>query len=284
MNILVAGATGVVGRILVPLLVQVGHNVAGTTRHAEHANLIRSLGAQPVVVDALDRDGVFAALQVTRPQVVIDQLTDLKTLDIAANARLRIEGTRNLIDAAKAVSVHRVIAQSISWAYAPGEGLAREDEPLDLDSPPPRQGLVQGAHALESIVAEISESVILRYGLLYGPGTFYAHDGMIADQVRHGTMAADDSISSFVHIEDAAHAALLALQWPRGPVNIVDDEPAPKKDWLPVYANLLGAPPPPIKSGSERGERGASNHKARHSLGWQPLYPTWREGFKVALG
>ena len=284
MKILVAGAMGVVGRILVPLLLRAGHEVFGTTRTAGRAQEIRSLGADPVVLNALDRDAVLASFQATRPQVVIDQLTDLSSRDFAANARLRIEGPPHLVEAAKAVGVQRMIAQSISWAYAPGNGLAREDEPLDLDAPPPRSGLVQGVRALEAAVAEIPEHVVLRYGLLYGPGTYYAHDGAIADQVRRATLAADDNVSSFVHVEDAARAELLALLWPRGAVNIVDDDPAPSREWLPIYASVISAPPPPIKAGSERGERGASNHKARETLGWQPLHRTWREGFKTALG
>lgn len=284
MKILVAGATGVVGRILVPLLVQAGHEVMGTTRTAERVSLIRSLGAEPVILNALDRTAVFAAFEATRPQIAILQLTDLSNRDFAANARLRIEGTPHLVNAAKSAGVHRVIAQSISWAYVPGAGPAHENEPLDLAAPPPRRGLVEGVRALEAAVVEAPEHVILRYGLLYGSGTYYARDGAIAEQVRHGTVAADDSVSSFVHVEDAARAALLALQWPEGPVNIVDDEPTPGREWLPVYAKLIDAPPPPIKAGTTRGERGASNHKARETLGWHPLYPTWREGFKTMLG
>ncbi|HLY26260.1 MAG TPA: NAD(P)-dependent oxidoreductase [Aggregatilineales bacterium] len=286
MKILVAGATGVVGRNLIPLLIEAGHSVAGSSRHEKRTPLIRALGATPVVFDAHDRKAVFATLESQRPDVLIDQLTDLAERDFAANSRLRIEGTRHLIDAAKAAGVQRVIAQSISWAYIPGDSPAHEDEPLDLalDAPQSRRSLVQGTYALEQAVSEIPDHVILRYGLFYGPGTYYAQGGSIAEHVRLGKVTADDSVASFIHVEDAARAALLALNWPAGIFNIVDDEPAPSTEWLPIYAHLIGAPPPPLASGSARGERGASNKKARTVLGWKPLYPSWREGFNVALG
>lgn len=284
MKILLAGAGGVIGRALAPLLVQAGHEVAGTTRRTDRLGEIAALGARPVVADALDRRGVFDLVAAERPDVVMHQLTDLSSRDYAGNARIRIEGTRHLIDAAKSVGVRRVIAQSIAWVYAPGEGPAREDEPLDLEAPPPRGTTVEGVRALEAAVAEMPEGVILRYGLFYGPGTWYARDGSAADQVRRGELPATDGITSWIHVEDAARAALLALEWPPGPVNIVDDEPAPGTAWLSVYAAALGAPPPPVSPGAGRGERGASNAKARKDLGWQPIYSTWREGFRVALG
>jgi nucleoside-diphosphate-sugar epimerase len=129
----------------------------------------------------------------------------------------------------------------------------------------------------------LPESVVLRYGLLYGPGTWYAVDGEVAEQVRCGDRRVSAGVASFVHVLDAARAAHFALDWPPGTVNVVDDEPAPGTSWLPVFAAAVGAPPPPIGEGAERGERGASNAKARQVLGWQPLYPSWREGFRVAL-
>jgi nucleoside-diphosphate-sugar epimerase len=283
-KIFLAGATGVVGRALLPLLAQAGHEVSRTTRNANQTGLIQSLGARPVVVDVFDREGVFAALRAERPDMVMHQLTDLSGRDFPANSRLRIEGTRNLVDAAPAVGVQRLIAQSISWMYAPGEGPAHEEEPLDLEAPPLRRGAVEAVAALEQAISEVPEGVVLRYGLFYGPGTWYARDGWVADRVRRGEIATTAGIVSFIHVEDAARAALLALDWQRGLVNIVDDEPASGKEWLPVFAAAVGAPPPPVKAGSERGERGASNAKARRELGWQPLYPPWREGFKTALG
>jgi nucleoside-diphosphate-sugar epimerase len=176
-----------------------------------------------------------------------------------------------------------MVAQSISWCCVPGEGPAHEAEPLDLEAEGTRRETVAGVQALEQAVLELPDGVVLRYGLLYGPGTMYASDGSIADRVRRSDMPATDGVSSFVHVVDAAGAALAALDWPAGIVNIVDDEPAPGTAWLPVYAAVLDAPPPPHRPGSGRGERGASNVKARRHLGWEPVYPTWREGFRTAL-
>jgi nucleoside-diphosphate-sugar epimerase len=283
-KVLVAGATGVIGRRLVPLLLAAGYEVVGTTRDPSKADQLLRLGAGAVVVDAFGRDGLLAALEAARPHAVIHQLTDLRERDLAANARLRIEGTRNLVDAASAVGVRRMVAQSIAFAYAPGDGPAREKDPLDVDAPSPRRETVLGVQALEQAVLDLPEGVVLRYGLLYGPGTWFASDGPVADQVRRGERAATDGVASFIHAEDAAQAALQALSWPPGVVNVVDDEPAPGRAWLPVYAAALGAPEPPVRSGSDRGERGASNAKARLELGWNPRYPSWRDGFRLALG
>jgi nucleoside-diphosphate-sugar epimerase len=282
MKIFLAGATGVIGRLLLPLLVKAGHEVAGTTRHPDKLAQITAAGGRPVLADALDRQAVFAALEVERPDVVIHQMTDLSGRDFAANSHLRVVGTRNLVDAALAVGVRRLIAQSIAWTYVPGQGPAREEEPLDLEAPPPRGRMVAAVQALEQAVAEVPVGVILRYGLLYGPGTWYARDGMITEQVRRGEIEATDGVTSFLHVADAAQAALLALAWPAGPLNIVDDTPAAGTDWLPVYAGLVGAPPPPVRPGAAGWERGAANAKARQ-LGWRPRYPTWRDGFTTAL-
>lgn len=283
MKIFLAGATGVVGRLLLPLLVEAGHEVAGTTRRAEKTEQVAAAGGRPMVANALDREAIFVALGAERPDVVIHQLTDLSERDFSANSRLRIEGTRNLVDAALAAGVRRMIAQSISWIYAPGHGPAHEDEPLDLGAPPPRGQSVAAVQSLEQAVAEMPVGVVLRYGLLYGPGTWYSRDGLISEQMRRGEITATEGVSSFLHVADAAQAAAQALEWPAGAVNIVDDAPAKGTDWAPVYASLVGAPPPPMKLGAQGWERGASNGKARQ-LGWRPLYPDWREGFSRVLG
>lgn len=282
MRILLAGATGAVGRLLLPLLVQAGYEVVGTTRSAAKREQITALGARPVVANVLDREGTFDLLRTVQPDVVIHQLTDLSHRDFAANSRLRVEGTRNLVDAALEVGVQRMIAQSISWVYAAGKGPAHEDELLDLDAPSPRNQMVAAVHALEQAVAEIPVGVVLRYGLFYGPGTWYTLDGLMTEQIRRREIEATDGITSFVHVADAAYAALLALDWPAGAVNIVDDVPAIGNEWLPEYARLIGAPPPPSRSGALSWERGASNARARQ-FGWLPSYPTWREGFKAVL-
>ena len=283
MKIFLAGATGVIGHLLLPLLVEAGHEVAGTTRRPDRLEQIAAAGARPVLADALDREAVFAALAAKRPDAVLHQLTDLSGRDFAANARLRVEGTRNLVDAALAVGVGRMIAQSIAWIYAPGRGPAREEEPLDLAAPPPRGPTVAAVWALERAVAELPVGVSLRYGLLYGPGTWYARSGLVTEQVRRGELAATDGVTSFLHVADAAGAALAALAWPAGPLNIVDDEPAAGVDWLPLYARLVGAPPPPVRPGAAGWERGASNARVRQ-LGWRPRYPSWRDGFATVLG
>ncbi|GHO89347.1 NAD-dependent epimerase/dehydratase family protein [Dictyobacter formicarum] len=279
MNILVAGAAGVIGRRLLPLLAKDGHNVVGTTRQASKSSLIEELGASPVVVDVFDREELHRVVRATQPDVIIHQLTDLGDRDFVANGRIRRVGTRNLVDAARAVGVRRMIAQSIAWAYAPGEGPADESVPLDVESPLSRRGLVESIQALEQAVLEMEHGIVLRYGLFYGPGTWYAPDGFIAEQVRHGESIANEGVTSFVHIDDAARATLEALVWPAGIVNIVDDEPASGSCWLPVYAAALNTPAPPVDSTRPPFARGALNTKARQRLNWQPIYPSWRDGF-----
>lgn len=283
MKIFVAGAAGVIGRRLLPLLVASGHEVIGTTRVAEKAGLLQRLGARPVLVDVFERDKLIAAICEIQPDVVIHQLTDLSSGNTTLNARIRTEGTRNLADAARAIGVRRFIAQSIAWAYEPGDEPADESVPLDSEALMPRRITIEGVQALENAVAEIEEGVVLRYGLLYGPGTWYAPDGKIAEQVRRGQLVADHGTTSFVHVDDAARAAVLALKWPAGIVNVVDDEPAPGIAWLPFYAATLGAPAPPMTAEHPRTARGARNTKARQQLGWQPEYPSWREGFARAM-
>lgn len=215
-----------------------------------------------------------------RPDVVIHQLTSLSDRNLQDNARIRIEGTRNLVDAALAAGVKRMIAQSIAWAYEPGDQPASEEDLLDMDALLPRKTSIDGIVALEQAVAEIPEHVILRYGMFYGPGTWYDIDGEMAKQVQNHQLLATDAVMSFLHVEDATYAALLALNWPSGPINIVDDEPAAGIDWLPIYAKALQAPAPEYQEGRQGWERGASNDKARTIYGWEPLYPSWRMGLR----
>lgn len=280
MKIFLAGATGAVGRLLLPLLVQAGHEVVGTTRHAAKSAQIAAAGGQPVVVDVLERTALFTVLQQAQPQVVIHQLTDLAERNFAGNSHLRVVGTRNLVDAALAVGVQRMVAQSIAWIYAPGAGPAAESEPLDL-SAPPRSTTVAAVQALEQAVAELPVGVILRYGLFYGPGTWYAADGLTTAQMCSGEFVGPAGVTSFLHVADAAFAAYQALTWPAGVYNIVDDEPATGAGWTPVYARLVSAPPPPLQPVAAW-ERGASNAKARQ-VGWSPRFPSWREGFHAVL-
>jgi nucleoside-diphosphate-sugar epimerase len=282
MKIFLAGASGVIGRNLIPRLTGAGHEVVGMTGAAGQSGLIRSPGARPVVVDVFDRDGLQAAVLAASPDAVIDQLTSLHGGDYAATNRVRTEGTRNIIDAAELAGTPVMVAQSYC-VYAPGVGLADETDPLDVNSP------VFGAAAaalvaLEGMVSGMPRGVLLRYGALYGPGTAYAEDGPIAAQVRRGELPANEDVTSFVHVDDAAQAALQALGWAAGTVNIVDDVPAAATDWLPVYAAAVGASPPPSRPGTGAGLRGAANSKARTEFGWEPIHPSWRDGFRTALG
>lgn len=284
MKVFVAGATGAVGRLLLPKLVDAGHEVIGMTRSSEKAGLIESTQSRAVVVDVYDGDGLKTVINGIRPDVVIHQLTALHDRDFAENNRVRIEGTRNLIDACHAAGVSRVIAQSLAWAYKSGEGPAVEDEALDTQTDDAsRKRLVNGVAALEDTVSEVSQHVILRYGKLYGPGTWYDKDELISLQALQGQLSATLGIESFVHVEDAAQAALEAIEWPGGLVNIVDDEPAKGSDWVPVYAHALGAPEPEVQHVREDWERGASNTLARRQYGWQMKYSTWRTGFETSL-
>jgi nucleoside-diphosphate-sugar epimerase len=288
-RIFVAGATGAVGRLLVPLLVSAGHVVTGITRDPGRLGELRAQGATAIQADVFDPGGLHRAVTAASPEVVIHQLTALAQGTSAGNARIRREGTRNLVDAAKRAGVRRIIAQSVAWAYQPGEAPARETTPLDTAAPPPRATLVGGIKALEETAAELDEHIILRYGTFYGPGTWYAPGGLVNDRLREGHPAsgrtavagpllANDAVSSFLHVQDAARAAVAALDWPGGPANIADDEPAPARDWLPVLAGVLGVPAPAVAAGRAGWERGASNARAR-GLGWEPMYPSWRAGF-----
>jgi nucleoside-diphosphate-sugar epimerase len=268
---------------MLPRLVREGHEVFAMTKDSKSDEFLKGVGVTPVQADALDNNAVLAAFQKVQPEVVIHQLTSLGSVNLEDNARIRIIGTRNLVDASKAVCTKKIIAQSLSFAYEPGSTPASEDVPLDFEAPNPRKINVDGVAALESAAAELPEYVILRYGLIYGLGTWYDKEGIVGQQVSKGQVKATDSITSFLHVEDAAQAAVEALKWPSGPINIVDDEPASGKEWLPVFASVIGAPTPEKEDGSERGERGASNAKAKKEYGWKPIYSTWRTGFKQLL-
>ncbi len=283
MRIFVAGATGAVGSFLLPKLIRAGHEVIGMTQSESKKSIIENTGAKALIADVFDREAIRSALDESQPEVVIHQLTSLSSRNFSDNTKIRKEGTQNLVDAALSVGVKRIIAQSISWAYEPGERPATEDVSLDIDAKEPRKSTIDGILALESAVMKIPEYVILRYGMFYGPGTWYEHNGYMAEQIYQRQVPATEGITSFLHVEDAAEAALLALQWPSGPVNIVDDEPARGIDWLPIYAQAIGAPIPENLAISNAWERGASNRKARQEYGWKPLYPTWREGFTDSL-
>ena len=283
MRVFLAGATGVVGRRVVPLLIERGHSVTGLVRRPADALWLRGLGAEAVVGDVFNRDGVLQAVGRAAPDVVMDQLTDLKARDFRANSQMRKSGTRHLMEAVRAAGVRRVVAQSIAWMYQAGDGPAAEDVPLDLGASADRLRTVQGVAALEAAVRQASEWVVLRYGLFYGPGTWYARDGLMASLAARGELPADGDVSSFVHVDDAAGAAVDALEWPAGAVNVCDDVPAAGREWVPVFCRAVGAPEPAVSTERHAWARGAANEYARKRLHWTPAYPSWREGFAALL-
>jgi nucleoside-diphosphate-sugar epimerase len=308
MRIFVAGASGVIGRRLLPMLAQAGHGVVGMTRSEEKTELVREMGCEPVVADAFDAEGLKRAVVDARPEVVIHELTDIpRAVDpkrfaeqFERNNRLRREGTRNLVAATQAAGARRLIAQSIAFVYVRGGGvLHREEDPLAVN-----MGDIVGAVAdLEEAVtgAHGIEGVVLRYGYFYGPGTSYASDGAQAEMVRKRRfpiVGDGGGVFSFIHVDDAAAATVRAIDHgPPGIYNIVDDEPAPVRDWLPVLAEALGAKKPwrvPVFVARWLGgeyavqmmtrSEGASNQKAHDELGLELRYPSWQQGFKEALG
>jgi nucleoside-diphosphate-sugar epimerase len=309
MKVLVAGATGAMGKQLLPRLVADGHEVVGITRSEAKLDLLRELGATGVVADVLDPDQVARVVAETEPEVIIHQLTalnrpfDVRHFDrtFEETNRLRTEATDHLLAAGRAAGVKRFIAQSYAgWPFArTGGPVKSEDDPLD---PSPPDGIRQSFGAiryLERAVtgADWTEGIVLRYGGFYGPGTSLSREGgKQTKQIRERkfpVVGDGGGIWSFVHIEDAADATVAAVTRGRpGIYNIVDDEPAPVAEWLPAAASAVGAKPPrhvPRWLGRlVAGEvgvvimtdvRGASNEKAKRELGWAPRHPSWREGF-----
>ncbi len=312
MRVFVAGATGAIGRRLVPLLVERGHDVVAMTRRRDKVDALRAAGAVPVVADALDPASVRQALDDARPDVVVHELTALSTAGslrrfdrhFAATNELRTKGTDHLLEAARAAGARKFVAQSYAgWPYArDGDAAKTEDDPLDRRPPKHmRETLAALRHLEEAVLgAEGMEGLVLRYGALYGSGTSIAEDGGLVELVRRRrfpVLGSGDGLWSFVHVDDAATATVLAVEGGEpGIYNVVDDEPAPVRLWLPELAAAVGAPPPrrvPTLVGRlAAGEvgvslmtqvRGASNEKAKQRLGWSPRHPSWRTGFRAAL-
>ena len=310
MRVFVAGATGAVGKRLVPALVAAGYDVVGTTRSAAKADQIQSAGAEPVVVDVLDADAVHAAVADAQPEVVVHQATSLAAMGtnlrkfdeyFAQTNRLWREGTDRLLAAARGAGVRRLVVQSYTgWPNVrEGGPVKTEDDPLDPDPPKAcRQTLAAHRYVGETVpAADGIEGVVLRYGAFYGPGTTLSPDGIHVKAIRKRQfpiIGAGDGIWSFVHIDDVAGATVAAVErGDKGIYNVVDDEPTPVAEWLPYLADVIGAKPPrrvPVWLGRLVGGdfavsimneiRGSSNAKAKRELGWQPKYSSWREGFK----
>jgi 2-alkyl-3-oxoalkanoate reductase len=320
MKIFVAGATGVLGRALVPQLVARGHEVVGMTRSTSKQDLVRGLGGRPVVAEALDPDAVARAVASAEPEVIVHQLTALsgpmslrdarhpeRSSAATMTNRLRIEATDHLLAAGRAVGARRFVAQSFGafrWARRGGPVLTEAD-PLDSDPPRALRMALPGILHVERAVTTIDwgEGLALRYGGFYGPGTgiSLAPDAVMAAPIRKRRfpiVGDGGGVWSYVHVEDAAAATAIAVERGRpGIYNAVDDDPAPVREWLPVLASALDAKPPrriPRWLGRlAAGEtatlmmtdvRGASNEKAKRELGWQLRFPSWRQGFAQGLG
>jgi 2-alkyl-3-oxoalkanoate reductase len=309
MRVFVAGASGAIGRPLVPQLIAAGHEVTGTTRSEERAEAIRAAGARAAVCDAFDAEALRAAVVEAAPEVVVHQLTALPDRFDPRNKeiyeptnRLRAEGTRTLLEAARAAGSRRIVCQSIAFAYAPGAQpeVMDEDARLAFGAPPPFGDGIRAIDEMERAVvgAEGLEGLVLRYGWFYGPGTYYADDGSMAHDVRRRrfpVIGKGTGLYSFVHVDDAASATVAAVErGAPGIYNVVDDDPAPQREWLPAYAEAIGARKPlrvPVwvarlvvgKIATVASvQPGASNAKAKRELGWEPRWRSWRDGFRDA--
>jgi nucleoside-diphosphate-sugar epimerase len=314
MKIFVAGASGAIGKQLVPMLVERGHEVIGITRSPAKQDLVRRMGARAVVADALDPESVAQAVGEAEPEVVIHELTAIDASKFGRNFdkafaqtnRLRREGTDHLLAAAKAAGARRFVAQGFApWLYKRvGGSVKGEDDPLD-DAPPKavRQTFAAIRHVEDAVMhADGIEGIVLRYGGFYGPGTSIAvePDGEQVTMIRKGRfpIVGDGAgVWSLVHIEDAASATVAAVErGDPGAYNVVDDDPAPVSEFLPELARVIGAKPPrrvPRWLGWLVGGeatvvmmtefRGASNEKAKRELAWDLRYPSWRLGFRDGL-
>ncbi len=312
MKVFVAGATGAVGRRLVPLLVNSGHEVVGTTRSAEKADAVREMGAEPAVADGLDAAAVRQAVERAEPEAIIHQMTALTGVksfrnfdkEFAGANELRTKGTDNLLEAARAVGTKRFIAQSYgNWNYErTGSEPKSEEDPLDPNPPKNQTRSLEAIRYVESTVtgADDVEGIALRYGNFYGPGTGFASDGDLVEMVRKRKLPVvgdGGGVWSFIHVDDIASITVAALErGRRGIYNASDDRPAPVAEWLPGLAEAVGAKPPrhvPVWVGRlATGEvgvsmmtqiRGTSNAKAKRELDWAQKYPSWREGFRSGL-
>jgi nucleoside-diphosphate-sugar epimerase len=310
MRVFVAGATGAIGKQLVPRLVEAGHEVHGMTRSESKQAMLQELGAVPVVADALDPDQVAEAVGRARPDVIVHQLTALAGVEIrhpergvAMTNRVRTEGTDHLLSAGQVVGVRRFVAQSIGMGsyVRTGGPVKTEEDPLDPAPPREMREGAAGIRHLEQAVldARWTEGIVLRYGAFYGPGTHMAPGGELAEMIRKRRfplVGDGGGVWSFIHVADAAEATVAAVEHgSRGVYNVVDDDPAPVAEWLPALAQKLDAKKPMRVPrfivrlfAGEAGVvmmtdvRGASNAKAKRELAWRPAHPSWRQGFTAA--
>ena len=312
-KVFVAGATGAIGASLIPQLVEAGHHLTAITRSPERAERLAGAGVTATVCDVFDADALTEAVTAARPDVVVNQLTDLpksglsaRRLDeyYAANNRVRGTGTANLVAAALAAGASRFVSQSIGFWYRPVGGLIKtEEDPLWHGAPEPIGAAVATVAAAERAVLEADEMVgiVLRYGTFYGPRTWYSRDGEIGRQIerrRYPIVGDGSGYTSFVHVDDAASACVAFVAAGAGGVyNVVDDEPATANEWVPEFARAIGAKRPMrvpklvarAAAGGALAEwsataRGASNEKLKREVEWPRTYATWCEGFATGLG
>ena len=309
MRVFLAGAGGAIGRPLLPKLIEAGHEVTGLSRSEERAEKFRAAGAEALVCDVFDAEALKRGVAAAAPEVVVHQMTslpdriDLRNPEYGPNNRIRREGTRNLLASAAAAGARRVVAQSIAFMYAPqGSMVKGEEAPLIVGAPGAFGESVEATVSCEQQVTEAEgmDGLVLRYGWFYGPGTYFGLDGSTAEDVRRRrfpVVGKGTGVSSFIHVDDAAAATVAAVERGEpGIYNVVDDDPAPMSEWVPAYAEAIGAKPPRrfpawlarLIAGKETvgmatGLRGASNAKAKAALGWEPAYASWRQGFRQGL-
>ncbi|OHS37422.1 epimerase [Staphylococcus sp. HMSC62D11] len=276
-KIFVTGATGLIGTKLTQRLLEEGYDVAGFTTSEQGKQRLEAANVKAYIGDILKADTIEAAIADFQPEIIINQITDLKKVDMAANTKVRIDGSKNLIDAALKHHVKKVIAQSIAFTYEPGEGLATEETPLDDHSTGDRKITVEGVEGLEEQTARMDNYVVLRFGWLYGPGTWYGKDGMIYNQFIDGEVTLSDGVTSFVHLDDAVETSIQAKLIANGIYNVADDEPVKGSDFAQWYKQQLKVNPKVNITPSEPFERGVSNEKFK-SQGGTLQYKSWKDG------
>ncbi|MCC2088871.1 NAD(P)-dependent oxidoreductase [Mammaliicoccus sciuri] len=276
-KIFVTGATGLIGTKLTKRLIEEGYEVAGLTTSEKGKEKLDNAGVKAYIGNILEYDTIEKSIGDFKPDIIMNEITDLKQVDMSANTKVRIEGTRNLVEAAIKHDVPHIQSQSIAFVYEAGDTLATEETSLDYDASGDRKITVDGVEGLEKESARLNKHVILRYGLLYGPGTWYGKDGMIYNQFINGEVTMTDGVQSFIHIDDAVETAIQALNFESGVYNVADNEPVKGDDWAKWYANELNVSPTLNIEPAAPFERGVTNKKFKDQ-GGKLIYATWKDG------
>ncbi|MCJ1749628.1 NAD(P)-dependent oxidoreductase [Mammaliicoccus sciuri] len=276
-KIFVTGATGLIGTKLTKRLIEEGYEVAGLTTSEKGKEKLDNAGVKAYIGNILEYDTIEKSIGDFKPDIIMNEITDLKQVDMSANTKVRIEGTRNLVEAAIKHDVPHIQSQSIAFVYEAGDTLATEETSLDYDASGDRKITVDGVEGLEKESARLNKHVILRYGLLYGPGTWYGKDGMIYNQFINGEVTMTDGVQSFIHIDDAVETAIQALNFESGIYNVADDDPVKGDDWAKWYANELNVTPTLNIEPAAPFERGVTNKKFKDQ-GGKLIYATWKDG------